>query len=214
MKRVVSFFLAAAMVLVILYLCFFRLPARSVTKEVIAQNGVAYEQKINSVAYGYALTQPFVPQYERLKRLEIYIDAIDCDKSQGVLQMTLTDAQNQVLVQKKTALQDLPEYGWLEFETDIVLSTKEQYALTVETLEALGDGPRISFYSAELAASEEEKGQVLTYAGNPVEDAVLRAEFTYIVPAAARVYLVYAVFLLGMAALVLSHMFSAKASGK
>ena len=35
-----------------------------ITREVVSESGVAYEQKVDSVAYGYRLEQDFMPQYE------------------------------------------------------------------------------------------------------------------------------------------------------
>ncbi|MDE7478776.1 MAG: hypothetical protein K2M91_12675, partial [Lachnospiraceae bacterium] len=59
---------------------------------VLSTNQVAYEQPVPSVAHGYVLSQQFIPQYDDMKRIEVYINALNCDKAQGFLHVQILDA--------------------------------------------------------------------------------------------------------------------------
>lgn len=164
------------------------------TREYISNNRVAYEQKVDSVAFGYQLVQSFTPQYEGLDSIDIYVDTNSCSKDSGVLRVVIQDIKEEMVLIRDIALSELPSYGWYSVSLDEMLQCGEEYRLILESIDCLDLGPKISFYDARLAASREEMDQILTYAGMEVTNSALRLRFTYQIPVPLFAYVVYFVF--------------------
>lgn len=177
---------------------------KEMTREVISDNRVAYEQKVDSVAFGYQLVQTFRPQYEGLRQISIYVDTNACAKDAGVLRVTVLNSEKEAVAIKDIPLAELPSYGWYTVETVQPLRKDEAYELVLESIDCVDLGPKISFYDAKLAASKEEEGETLTYAGMEVTNAALRLRFTYQVPVAGFVYLIYLIFGVLMGAIIIN----------
>lgn len=182
--------IVAAIVLVLLCI------NQKIVRTVQSVSGVAYEQKIDSIAFGYQVKQPFLPQYEKLDQFRIYADASACSRDAGSLQVTIADEDGRVVFDTDLAIQELPQYGWVEFEPDITVSTNQTYMLVLESVGCSDFGPKISFFDARLAATQEQKGLNLEYAGMEVVNSALRIAFIYTVPIAAYEYIIYYIFAL------------------
>lgn len=177
---------------------------KEMTREVLSDNRVAYEQKVDSVAFGYQLAQTFRPQYEGLQQISIYVDTNSCVRENGVLRFSILDDTKEVVMVKDIMLSELPSYGWYTVVIEQPLIPDEEYQLILESIDCVDLGPKISFYDAKLAAAQEEKGETLTYAGVEVSNAALRIRFTYEVPVAEYVYAIYFIFGLLMGAIILN----------
>lgn len=170
-------------------------PVAAIRNTVISENYVSYDQAIPSVAHGYQLAQQFVPQFDDMEHIDIYVNTLECNKHNGYLLGELRDSDQIPIYKKRIALSDLPDYGWVSIVSNIDLQAGETYYLLLDAMETTDGGPKISFYASEVAASEEEKGQKLTYATFPLENSVLRARFQYSVELSKTDYIVYYLFL-------------------
>lgn len=175
-----------------------------VTREVVSESGVAYEQKVDSVAYGYQLEQDFVPQYGHLDRVEVHVDASGCARDQGELQVSILDGDGNRVFLGAVPVPELPQYGWVEVPVHVQLTPGEVSTLVLESVGCVDHGPKISFLDSRLAASAEQQGFHLVYAGMDVEHSALQAAFVYAVPIGVHEYLIYYVFGLGLIVFVLS----------
>ena len=70
-------------------------------------------------------------------------------------------------------------------------------------MECVDFGPKISFYDAQLAATKEQQGYHLVYAGMDVNNSALRIRFNYKVPIKPYEYLGYYVFILFVGMIVI-----------
>lgn len=165
-----------------------------VTRPVASQNGVAYDQKIDLGVFRHQIEQQFVPQYEQLDMLKVYVDASECAKETGSLLVMIMDENQKIVFDSAYDFSELPAYGWLEIATHLRLSTEHVYRILIKSVDCTGAGPKLSFFDAALAAAVEQQGHHLIYAG--IEDAnmALRITFTYKVPIKAYEYLVYYIF--------------------
>lgn len=161
----------------------------------LSENGVSYDQPIPTIAHGAGLTQQFVPQHDYMEYIEVYVNALECDKSQGVLSVQLLDAGQNLIAGNTIALGDLPDYGKVRILENVTVKAGTVYCLTLNAADTADSGPSISFYPDSVAASTEETGYSLTYGGVPFESAVLRMTIGYSVPVKWFEYGVYLVFL-------------------
>lgn len=160
-----------------------------------SENNVAYEQPIPSIAHGFILSQQFIPQYDRIEEIEVYINSLNCNKSQGYINTCISDANMNTIYKNSVPLTELPEYGLTSVADNVILQAGETYYFTLEAIDTLDDGPLISFYPTMTAASPEENNFQLTYANIPLENSVLRTVFHYSVQLPAINYLVYCIFI-------------------
>lgn len=164
------------------------------TNEIISTNGPAYEQKVNSVAFGYQLEQQFSPIDRGLDAVEIYINTTECSTESGKLQFSIYDQNNELCFIQDIPLSELPEYGWYKVQIDAPLQKGEQYRMVLESVDCIDMGPQISFFAANQAAAPEQVTDTLRYAGQEVSNAALRIKFYYEVPVKWYVYGVYVLF--------------------
>lgn len=171
-------------IMLIAFMLFFILPLDSVALSTnkVSKNKIAFDKSFPSVAHGYTVSQQFVPQYDYIKNLKICVREINCDTSQGYIQSSILDSNQNILYQGQLPLTELTYTGWYTVLTDIELHAGETYYLNVDTINALDDGPTLSFYTELNAASTEEEGQALTYASFPVENCVFKVFFEYQIP--------------------------------
>jgi len=175
-----------------------------ITREVVSENGVAYEQKVDSVAYGYRLEQDFMPQYEYLDSVKVHVDASECSREQGELQFGILDASGEQVFSGAVPVAELPQFGWAEASIHTRLAPGQVYTLVLESVGCVDNGPKISFVDAGLAASAEQQAFHLVYAGVETEDSALQVSFVYAVPIEGYEYLAYYVFGLLLLAMVIS----------
>lgn len=164
------------------------------TNELISTNGSAYEQKVNSVAFGYQLDQQFVPIENGLSAIDIYVNTTECSTESGKLQFSIWNQSNELCFTKDIPMSELPEYGWYKVLLDTQLQKGEQYRLVLESIDCIDLGPQISFFAANQAAAPEQITDNLIYAGQEVPNAALRIKFYYEVPVKWYVYSVYGLF--------------------
>lgn len=194
MKRKTKIIFFSIYIVLLFLLCGVFAVKKGVTKTVLSNNGVSYEQKVDSVAFGYQLRQEFIPQNPGMKVISIYVDTSECAVDSGYLEATVMDEKENCIFTKQISMSELPSYGWYAIELDQVLLEKEKYNLVLESKDCVDFGPKISFYIAQFAAAKEQEDMALTYADMPVDNAALRMRFQYEVPIAWYVYLVYIVF--------------------
>lgn len=193
MKKTLTVLISAAAV--VIFLC----AAPSFIRTTISsENQIAYEQTIPSVAHGYVLSQQFIPQYDGLERIEIYINALNCDRTQGYMHVQILDAESESVYENTISLQELPTYGMTAIAEDVKLHSGNGYCLMIEAVDTVDDGPVISFYPTVSAASKEENGFVLSYNRVPLEGSVLRVSFYYSVPLSPVNDMVYCLFIVYM----------------
>lgn len=161
---------------------------------IMSTNKVAYDRTLSSIANECTVSQQFVPQYNYIKKLDICVREINCNLSQGYLQSRILDSEKNVIYQGELPLTELASVGWRTIFNDIELVAGKTYYLNIDTVDALDGGPGLSFYTAFNAASEEEKGQVLTHAGTPVGNGALKVSFEYLKPLYRFEYLAYYLF--------------------
>ena len=159
-----------------------------------SENKVAYEQPIPSIAHGFILSQQFIPQYDRIGEIEVYINSLNCNRNQGYISTCISDANMNTIYNNRVPLTELPEYGLTSVADNVILHAGETYYFTIEAIDTLDDGPLISFYPTMTAASTEENSFQLTYANMPLENSVLRTVFHYSVGLPAINYFVYCIF--------------------
>ena len=174
-----------------------------ITRAVVSESGVAYEQKVDSVAFGYQLEQDFIPQYESLEIVKVHIDASECAREVGVLQVSILNQYGEHIFFMAIPVSELPQYGWVEIPVHVQLTPGEVNTLVLESVDCVDYGPKISFLDSRLAASAEQKGFHLVYAGMDVEHSALQVAFVYAVPITIYEYLVYYVFGLILIVLVI-----------
>lgn len=170
-------------------------PVAAIRNTVISENQIAYEKAILSIAYNYQVSQPFIPQYDYIEQIEICVNTSECDKSQGYLMVCILDSSSVKLYESTVSLADMPNYGWISVISNIQLKAGEQYYLTLDAVDTIDNGPAISFYPESVAASEEEKDQILSYVDVPIGQAVLKARFQYGVELSKTDYIAYYLFL-------------------
>lgn len=163
---------------------------------ILSENRVAYDQPIPGIAHGYAISQQFVPQYDHVEGIEIYINTLSCDVSQGSLRVNILDAGRVCVYEGHIELQTLPAYGMTEIAQEIQLQAGSTYFLEMEAVDTVDAGPAVSFYPTSTAACTEEAGMTLAYGGLSLEDSVLRVAFRYSVPPAVGDKIVYCLFLI------------------
>lgn len=173
-----------------------------------SENQIAYEQPIPSVAHGYVLSQQFIPQYDDVERIEIYINMLNCDRTKGFIHVQIMDADtaSEPVYDNSIPLSELPMFGMTAIAENVKLHSGNGYHLMIEAVDTIDDGPVISFYPAAIAASEEENGFQLSYNHLPLEDSVLRASFYYSVPLSPINYIVYCLFIVFIIFFVSSRM--------
>ena len=164
------------------------------TNELISTNGAAYEQQVNSVAFGYQLDQQFIPIENGLSAIDIYVNTTECSTESGKLQFSIWNQLNEPCFIKDIPLSELPEYGWYRVLLDTQLQKGEQYRLVLESVDCVDLGPQISFFAANQAAAPEQITDTLIYAGQEVSNAALRIRFYYEVPVKWYIYGVYVLF--------------------
>lgn len=182
--------LTAAAIILFLYMA-----PQLIRTSIVSENKVSYEQPVPSVAYGRILSQQFVPQYEQIQSIDVYINALSCSQDQGALHIKITDSSEEVLYDQNLPLSMLPAYGMTPVVKNVTLTVGSTYHLSIEAVDTLDDGPAISFFPNEIAANEEESGGVFTYAGQRLENSVLRATFRYSVPLPLVNDLAYCLFI-------------------
>lgn len=165
-----------------------------ITRKVVSESGVAYEQKVDSVAFGYQLEQDFVPQYEKLDTLRLHIDAAGCAREQGALQVSILDENGNQVFRSAVPVSELPQYGWVDVPVRTRLTPGRVSTVVLESVDCADFGPKISFLDARLAAAAEQQSRNLVYAGMDVEHSALQAAFIYEVPIEIYAYFVYYVF--------------------
>ena len=186
-----------SIVISILMIAIFIFAAPSFVRTTVSsKNKVAYERPFPSVAHGYTLSQQFTPLYDKIESIEIYVNALNCDVTQGVVRVNILDSELLSVYENEILLSELPQYGWLEIVKNLHLQPGDNYYLTIEAADTVDDGPTFSFYPTNIAAGTEENDCILYYAGFPLEDAVLKISFLYSVPVASAEYIVYCSFLL------------------
>lgn len=174
-----------------------------ITRSVVSESGVAYEQKVDSVAFGYQLEQDFVPQYEYLDIVKVHVDTSACARDLGELQVSILNQYKEHVFFAAVPVSELPQYGWVEIPVRTRLAPGEIHTLVLESVDCVDYGPKISFVDSRLAAAAEQQGAHLVYAGIDVEHSALQAAFIYAVPIEIYEYLVYYVFGLFLICLVL-----------
>lgn len=157
-------------------------------------NKVAYDETFPSIAHGNTVSQQFVPQYNCIKKLEICLREVKGDSSQGYLQFCILDSKKKYVYEEKIPLTEMASPGWYTIFSDIELLAGETYYLNIDVVDTLDDGPGLAFFTAPNAAAREEEGQVLTYAGFPVENGALKVSFEYLKPLLKFDYLTYYLF--------------------
>ena len=200
MKKIRWLIIAAycTVIAVVLVLCCMN---GKITRTVQSVSGVAYEQKVDSVAFGYRLEQMFKPQHEKLDTIKIYVDTSACSSEAGVLQISVTEESDAVFY-SQIPVSELPQYGWVDIPVHLQLSCDQTYCLVLESVDCIDFGPKISFYDAMLAATKEQQGYNLVYAGMEVTNSALRISFVYAVPIEVYEYFVFYIFGLAVAALI------------
>ncbi len=168
--------------------------AGRITREVVSESGIAYEQKVDSVAYGYQLEQDFVPQYGYLDSVAVHVDASGCARELGELQVSILDKYGDQVFFAAVPVPDLPQYGWVEVPVHMQLAPGEVKTLVLESVGCVDSGPKISFIDTRLAAAAEQQGFDLVYAGVPKEHLGLKMMFIYAVPIEVYEYFIYYVF--------------------
>lgn len=166
------------------------------TNEVIVTNGSAYDQKIDSIAFGYCVEQPFAPKKRGLSSISIYVNTTECAVDKGKLRFSIWNQQDELIFNHDILLSELPQYGWYEVELGMSLSKDELYRLVLECLDSVDFGPQISFIEADLGATPEEDMFTLSYAGKEIPNSALRVKYLYKEPVKWFVYIVYIVFAL------------------
>lgn len=167
---------------------------QKITRTVQSVSGAAYEQKVDSVAFGYQLEQKFTPQYEKLDAFQIYVDTSACSADEGALQVSVMEENAKNIFSTQIPVSELPEYGWVDVLVHLQLSCNQTYTIVLESIGCIDFGPKISFYDAKLAATKEQQGYNLIYAGMEVTNSALRITFTYAVAIEAYEYFVYYIF--------------------
>lgn len=173
-----------------------------ITRTTISKTGVAYEQKVDSVAFGYQLKQDFVSQYERLDTIEIYIDSSGCARDLGALECTVLNENGKQIFFTEIPVSELPRNGWVEVPVRLRLLPGQVNTLILESVGCVDNGPSISFVDSRLAAVPEQQGFHLVYAGMDVEHSALKAAFCYTIPIELYEYFAYYIFGLMLIALV------------
>ena len=79
--------LSAAAAILFLYIA-----PQLIRTDILSENKVSYEQPVPSVACGRILSQQFVPQYEQIKSIDVYINALSCSRDEGALHVKITDS--------------------------------------------------------------------------------------------------------------------------
>lgn len=159
-------------------------------------NKVAYDETFPSIAHGNTVSQQFVPQYNQIKKLEIYVREVNCDVSQGYLRFCILDAEKEDVYEIKVPLTEMPSPGWYTIFSDIELIAGETYYLTIDAEEVLDGGPGLAFFTNVNTAATEEEGQELSYAGFKVENGNLKVSFEYMKPLYKLDYLAYYLFMI------------------
>lgn len=162
----------------------------------ISINKIAYDETFPSIAHGNTVSQQFVPQFNYIKRLEIYVREVNCDVSQGYLQFCILDAEKETVYEEKVALTELVSPGWYTVFSDLELVGGKTYYLNIDAVDALDDGPGLGFYTVSNAEAKEEEGQMLYYGGFPIENCTLEVAFEYLKPLYKFDYLAYYLFVL------------------
>ncbi len=192
MKKIYIISAALTTAAIIAFLC---AAPHLIRTTILSENNVSYEQPVPSIAGGRILSQQFVPQYEMIKNIEIYINALSCSRAQGYLHISISGPDTGIAYENQLALSELPEYGMTSIADDITVIPGSTYTLSLEAVDTADNGPAISFYPTMIAANTEEQGRKLTYGGLPLADSVLRASFRYSVPLAPINYLAYCFFI-------------------
>lgn len=175
-----------------------------ITREVVSENKVAYEQMLESIAFGFQAKQDFVPQHEYLDSVKVHVDASGCAREQGELRFGILDASGEQVFSGAVPVAELPQFGWAEASIHTRLAPGQVYTLVLESVGCVDNGPKISFVDAGLAASTEQQAFHLVYAGVETEDSALQVSFVYAVPIEWYEYLAYYIFGLLMLAMVIS----------
>lgn len=193
-----SYFMKKILIGVGIVLLFFTIPIEflNLTTREISINKVAYDETFPSIAHGNTVSQQFVPQYNHIKRLEIYVREVNCDIGQGYLQFCILDAEKDHVYGAKIPLIEMPSPGWYTVFSDIELIAGETYYLTIDAVEVLDGGPGLAFFTNVNTAATEEEGQELSYAGFKVENGNLKVSFEYMKPLYKLDYLAYYLFMI------------------
>ena len=197
-NKIIAFFgIALAAVLVIMGI------NGRVTRTVLSQSGPSHEQKVNSVAFGFQLKQPFVPQHERLDTIRVHVDTLECAKETGELHVSILDENAKQAAFAAIPVSDLPPYGWADAHVNAKLVPGKVYTLVLESIGCVDNGPKITFLISRPDVPAEQKGFNLAYAGVEAENTALRAQFVYEVPIKMYEYSAYYAFGMMMALLML-----------
>ncbi len=186
---------------------FYAVPTQSIKTSVLSENAIAYDQPFPSIAHGFTLSQQFIPQYDYIDSINIYIRELNCDSNQGYVSACILDENQAILYQNRIALNELNSYGWQIILSNLTLSADETYYLTLDAVDTIDDGPTIAFYTETNAASKEELEQVLTYATFPVENASLKLSFEYKVPLNKFEFLSYYIFFIFIITFICSNLY-------
>ena len=203
MKKIIMF--GSLVVATILFWVY--IPNVKMANEVISENQVSYDQPIPSIAHGYRIRQDFTPVNKRIDTISIYIDALSCSKEQGYLDIKLLDKTQQICYENQIPFTELPDYGWVDVVLDVEVTEQATYALVLESMEAIDDGPKISFYASDIAACTEEINQPFLYADIPMEECVLRMRFTYQVELVNEEYIILYLFVMFLVSMLISSSF-------
>jgi hypothetical protein len=164
------------------------------------------------MAYGYQISQELCPSNDHIDSILLWISSLKCDTSQGYLKINLLDSDMNIVYENSIFLYELPSYGWFEAVRDIDVTANATYYLTLETIDAIDDGPVISYYRSDNAQSQEEEDGQLTYAYLPLDDCALKIRIIYNVNLSLPEYFAYYVFILFIAAFISSYTLKTKFS--
>lgn len=185
-------------VLLVLFTLIFLLiiPLRGIYRTEVSSNKPGHEMPIPSMSYGYQIAQELCPLNDYIDSLLLYIKSLNCETNQGYLSIHLLDSNLTSVYENNIPLSELPTYGWFEAVSDVEVVARNTYYLTVETIDAVDDGPVISYFRGDNAESCEEEGGQLTYAYLPLDECTLKLRIIYNVGLSRYEYVVYYVFIL------------------
>lgn len=169
-------------------------------------NKAAYDETFPGITHGNTVSQGFIPQYDYIKKIEIYIREVKGESRQGYWKFSILDSKKEPVYEEKISLTELASPGWYTVFSEIELMAGESYYLNIDAVDTLDAGPGLAIFTVPDAAAQEEEGQVLTYGEFPIENGTLKISFEYLKPLNRLDYLVFYLFAIFMVSFIITNL--------
>lgn len=124
------------------------IPDLNLEEKITVDDQVDYNQEFIDLKQGMLVSQAFVPGYEHIESIKVYIDITFCDKANEDIEIAIEDRMEKQVYQRSISRQDMKDCGWQEAVSDVDLKAGEIYYLKVSSDDTTDNPPKLAITDA------------------------------------------------------------------